>query len=74
MFFQRCKTPGNRPSAYIIGEKGNVAIVDPRRDVEEYLDILTANGLHLDYIFEPTARRTSSSVPPSCAASPAPRW
>lgn len=52
MFFQRCKTPGIAHLAYIIGENGQVAIVDPRRDVEEYLDILTANGLHLDYIFE----------------------
>ena len=38
MFFQKFKTPGIAHVAYLIGDKGKAALVDPRRDVDEYLD------------------------------------
>ena len=35
VFFQRIKTPGIAHVAYIIGDKGEAAIIDPRQDAVE---------------------------------------
>lgn len=52
MFFQKVKTPGIAHVAYLIGDKGEAAIVDPRRDIEEYLQIARKNKLSIKYVFE----------------------
>jgi hydroxyacylglutathione hydrolase len=52
MFFSRIKTPGIAHVAYVIADGGRAAIVDPRRDVDEYLDVLKANDLTLAYVLE----------------------
>lgn len=52
MFFQRVKTPGIAHAAYIIGEGGEAAVVDPRRDVDEYLRIARDNELSIKYVIE----------------------
>ncbi len=52
MFFERIKTPGIAHVAYIIADSGRAAIIDPRRDVDEYLDMLAAAELTLDYVIE----------------------
>ncbi len=52
MFFQRVKTPGIAHVAYVIGNKGEAAVVDPRRDVDEYLRIARENKLTIKYVFE----------------------
>lgn len=52
MYFQRIKTPGIAHNAYLIGSEGMAAIIDPRRDVEEYLTLARANGMRLRYVIE----------------------
>ena len=52
MYFARIKTPGIAHLAYIIADGGEAAIVDPRRDVGEYLTILREQGLDLRYVLE----------------------
>jgi hydroxyacylglutathione hydrolase len=52
MFFQRVKTPGIAHAAYVIGEGGEAAVVDPRRDVDEYLRIARENKLTIKYVIE----------------------
>lgn len=52
MFFQRIKTPGIAHMAYILGENGTAALVDPGRDVERYLAVLRENGLRLRWVLE----------------------
>lgn len=52
MFFQRIKTPGIAHVAYIIADGGRAAVVDPRRDVDEYLAVLKDNDLSLEYVIE----------------------
>jgi hydroxyacylglutathione hydrolase len=53
MFFQRIKTPGIAHSAYILGEEGGEAVVvDPRRDVDEYLRVARENELTITYVLE----------------------
>lgn len=52
MFFQRVKTPGIAHVAYMIGSNGAAAVVDPRRDIDEYLRIARENDLSIEYIIE----------------------
>jgi hydroxyacylglutathione hydrolase len=52
MFLQRIKTPGIAHVAYVIGDEGEAAIVDPRRDVDEYLRVARAQSLTIKYVIE----------------------
>jgi hydroxyacylglutathione hydrolase len=52
MFFQRIKTPGLAHVAYLFGDKGEASLVDPRRDIDEYLKIARENDLTIKYVFE----------------------
>lgn len=52
MKFQRFETPGLAHYAYLIGDAGEAAIVDPRRDVEVYLRAAQAEGLRIAYVIE----------------------
>jgi hydroxyacylglutathione hydrolase len=52
MFFARIKTPGIAHVAYLIGSKGEAAVVDPRRDVDEYLKIAREQELTIKYVIE----------------------
>ena len=52
MFFQKFKTPGIAHVAYIFGEKEEAVVVDPRRDVDEYLRAARDDSLQLKFILE----------------------
>jgi rhodanese-related sulfurtransferase len=39
-------------ASYLIGSDGEAAVVDPRRDVDEYLDEAAARGLRIRYVIE----------------------
>lgn len=52
MFFQRVKTPGIAHVAYVLGEDGGAVVVDPRRDVDEYLRLARENNLTIKYVLE----------------------
>lgn len=53
MYFERVKTPGLGHNAYILGcGEGLAVVVDPRRDVDEYLCLARENGLSIAYVLE----------------------
>ncbi|WP_262389430.1 MBL fold metallo-hydrolase [Cupriavidus campinensis] len=52
MIFERIKTPGIAHVAYLIGNKGEAAIVDPRRDVEEYVTLARKHKVTIKYSIE----------------------
>jgi hydroxyacylglutathione hydrolase len=53
MFFQRLKTPGLGHNSYVLGcGKGLAVVIDPRRDVDEYLRLARENDLSIVYILE----------------------
>src|SRR5260370_23259301 len=39
-------------ASYLIGSEGEAAVVDPQRDVDQYLDEATAQNLKIKYIIE----------------------
>jgi hydroxyacylglutathione hydrolase len=52
MFFQKVKTPGIAHVAYLFGDKGEAALVDPRRDIQEYLKLARENDLTIKLVLE----------------------
>ncbi len=53
MFFQRVKTPGLGHNAYVLGcGEALAVVVDPRRDVAEYLRLARENNLSIAYVLE----------------------
>ena len=53
MFFQRLMTPGLGQNSYILGcGDGLAVVIDPRRDVDEYLRLARENNLTIRYILE----------------------
>jgi len=52
MFFRAMKTPGLAHIAYILGSGGEALIVDPRRDLDSYLEVVQSQGLRLRYVLQ----------------------
>ena len=53
MFFQRLKTPGLGQNSYVLecGD-GLAVVIDPRRDVDDYLHLARGNDLSIAYVLE----------------------
>lgn len=53
MFFQRLKTPGLGHNAYVLAcGDGLAVVIDPRRDVDDYLRLARENDLSIVYVLE----------------------
>ncbi|MEN6329555.1 MAG: MBL fold metallo-hydrolase [Methanobacteriaceae archaeon] len=52
MIFRMIKSKGIAHHSYFLGAGGKAAVIDPRRDVEVYLDLALENDLQISYIFE----------------------
>lgn len=52
MFFKRIESKGLAHYSYMIGDKGKMLVIDPKRDIEVYLEVARKEGLSIDYILE----------------------
>lgn len=52
MFLEKVRSEGLAHLSYIFGHDGQAAVVDPRRDVQVYLDIAREHGARITHIFE----------------------
>ncbi|SCX80399.1 rhodanese-like domain-containing protein [Nitrosospira sp. Nsp13] len=53
MFFKRMKASGLGQNSYLLGcGEGLAVVVDPRRDIDEYLELARRNDLSIAYILE----------------------
>lgn len=52
MFFQRIKTPGLAHNAYLLASNKVGLLIDPRRDVDEYLKLAEENGISIRFVLE----------------------
>lgn len=52
MFMDTIYTPGVAHLSYVLGDGGKAAVIDPRRDVEVYLDIAHREGAQITHVFE----------------------
>src|SRR6476469_9099987 len=52
MFFKQFYLACLAHASYLIGSDGEAAVVDPQRDVDEYLEEAAAHGLEIKYVIE----------------------
>ncbi len=52
MKLERFVVPGLAHYSYVVASQGKAAVVDPRRDVDVYLDYAAASGLKLTHVLE----------------------
>ncbi len=52
MILEKITSEGLAHHSYIIGSDSEAAIIDPRRDIDVYLDFLRRENLSLKYVFE----------------------
>lgn len=52
MIFERIVSPGLAHYSYIIGDKNEAAVVDPRRDCQTYIDKANAEGIRIAHVLE----------------------
>jgi len=52
MYIQSFFVPGLAHLSYLLGGKGTCAIIDPKRDIEEYITVAKAMGMRVTHILE----------------------
>src|SRR6188474_2718181 len=52
MFFKQFYLSCLAHASYLIGSEGEAAVVDPQRDVEQYISEAEAQGLKIKYVIE----------------------
>src|ERR671923_2260998 len=52
MYFKQFYLGCLAQASYLIGSEGQAVVVDPRRDVDEYLEEARAHGLAIRYVIE----------------------
>ena len=52
MKFERFEVPGLAHYSYLLGSNGQAVVIDPKRDVDTYLDYAKENGLKITHILE----------------------
>ncbi|NWG04423.1 MAG: MBL fold metallo-hydrolase [Syntrophaceae bacterium] len=52
MFIQSFFVPGLAHLSYLLGGKGTCAVIDPKRDIEEYIAVAKSMGMRITHILE----------------------
>lgn len=52
MFLERIESKGLAHFSYVVGDGGDAAVIDPRRDVSAYLQVLVRAGARLRWVLE----------------------
>lgn len=52
MFFKKIESEGLAHFSYMVGDKSDAAVIDPRRDIDIYLEEAQKAGVKIKYIFE----------------------
>ena len=68
MFVEKVKSEGLAHLSYVLGGGGLAAVVDPRRDWEEYVAIAAAHGCRIAHVFETHRNEDLVSGAPQLAA------
>jgi hydroxyacylglutathione hydrolase len=52
MMFERIRSEGLAQLSYFIGSGGEAAVIDPRRDVDVYMELARQNNVRIKYVLE----------------------
>src|SRR5580704_573496 len=72
MIFEHFQVPGLAQYSFVVGDKGSIAVIDPKRDVDTYVDTYIeyakSRGLQIVYVLETRIHPASTSVAKALAA------
>ena len=57
LFLETVRSEGLAHLSYVVGHQGRAAVIDPRRDIDVYLDIARGYGAAVAHIFETHRKR-----------------
>ncbi|MBX9686879.1 MAG: MBL fold metallo-hydrolase [Candidatus Obscuribacterales bacterium] len=52
MFFKQYYLPCLSHASYMLGSEGNAIVIDPQRDIDQYLEDARSEGLSIKYVIE----------------------
>jgi hydroxyacylglutathione hydrolase len=52
MFIEKIKSEGLAHLSYLVGDAGKAAVIDPRRDCQQYVELARSLGCRITHIFE----------------------
>ncbi|WP_031556396.1 MBL fold metallo-hydrolase [Parvularcula oceani] len=68
MILEKIKSDGLAHLSYFLGSGSEAAVIDPRRDIEAYLDLARRNGMRIVHIFETHRNEDLVSGAPALAS------
>ena len=68
MTLEHFQVPGLAQYSFVVGDKGSIAVIDPKRDVDTYIEYAKSRGLQIVYVLETRIHPASTSVAKALAA------
>jgi len=62
MILERFQVPGLAQYSFVVGDSGSIAVIDPKRDVDTYIEYAKIRGLQIVYVLETRIHPVSASV------------
>jgi hydroxyacylglutathione hydrolase len=68
MILERFQVPGLAQYSFVVGDSGSIAVIDPKRDVDTYIEYAQSKGLRIAYVLETRIDPVSMSVAKALAS------
>jgi hydroxyacylglutathione hydrolase len=68
MIFEHFQVPGLAQYSFVVGDSGSIAVIDPKRDVDTYIEYAKSSGLQIVYVLETRIHPAPTSVARALAA------
>jgi hydroxyacylglutathione hydrolase len=68
MILERFQVPGLAQYSFVVGDSGSIAVIDPKRDVDTYIEYAKSRGLQIVYVLETRIHPVSASVAKALAS------
>jgi hydroxyacylglutathione hydrolase len=68
MILERFQVPGLAQYSFAVGDSGSIAVIDPKRDVDTYVEYAQSKGVQIVYVLETRIHPVSMSVAKALAS------
>jgi hydroxyacylglutathione hydrolase len=68
MILERFQVPGLAQYSFVVGDSGSIAVIDPKRDVDTYIEYALSKGVQIAYVVETRIHPASMSVAKALAS------
>src|SRR5277367_3218818 len=68
MILERFQIPGLEQYSFVVGDSGSIAVVDPKRDENTYIEYAQGKGLQIAYVIDTHFQPESMHVATALAA------